>query len=77
MIGKVVCVNNIELVRDFKKKSNCKKLPLTIGKIYEQDLRFKTDIKILEDDNGECKVYSQFNFVSLSVWREMQIDKII
>jgi|688.fasta_scaffold2135764_1 hypothetical protein len=78
MINKVVCINNVELIKDFKKKSSYKKLPLTIGKTYTEDLENKINmVKIIEDDNGETKLYNYHHFVTLSVWREMQLNKVI
>jgi len=78
MVSRVVCINNVELVKDFKKKSSYKKLPLTVGKTYTEEQTGKINmIKIVEDDNGETKLYNCYHFVTLSVWREMQINKVI
>lgn len=78
MENKVVCISNVELTKDFKKKSSYQKLPLTIGKTYIEDLNNKIGkTKILQDDNGECRYYNQYHFVELSVWREIQLNKVL
>lgn len=80
---KVVCINNIELSKDSYGKPRHNRLALTIGKTYEsisdeqiisQNVRFYV---IEKDNNDESKYYAANYFVTLDVWREMQLNKII
>ncbi len=90
---KVVCINNVELKRDQKGRTCHIKLPLSIGKTYvinipkhimiykeagvEHYIQTSLEFDISEDDNGLQTTYNSKNFVTLEVWREMQIGKII
>jgi hypothetical protein len=80
---KVVCINNVELGRDSNGKSRLKRLPLTIGKTYEsipddqiisQNVRFYA---IEKDDDDESRLYDAQYFVTLDVWREQQLNRIL
>ncbi len=80
---KVVCINNVELGRDSYGKPRHNILPLTIGKTYDTildgeivaaNVRF---YMIEKDNNDESNHYAAQYFVTLSVWREMQINRII
>ena len=80
---KIVCINNIEIGRDSNGKTRHKKLPITIGKIYDADpdgiislgkVNFYTLVK---DNEEEIITYPAHYFVTLEVWREMQLNKII
>ena len=80
---KVVCINNVELGRDSNGKSRLKRLPLTIGKTYEsipddqiisQNVRFYA---IEKDDDDESRLYAAQYFVTLDVWREQQLNRIL
>jgi hypothetical protein len=80
---KVVCINNMELGRDSNGKSRLKRLPLTIGKTYEsipddqiisQNVRFYA---IEKDDDDESRLYAAQYFVTLDVWREQQLNRIL
>jgi hypothetical protein len=80
---KVVCINNMELGRDSNGKSRLKRLPLTIGKTYEsipddqiisQNVRFYA---IEKDDDDESRLYAANYFVTLDVWREQQLNRIL
>ena len=82
---KVVCINNIELGKDSHGKPRHKRLPLTIGQTYEAEMPIYSDIPskasfyMLEKDNNEVEgmIYSSHYFVTIDVWREMQLNKII
>lgn len=77
---KVVCINNVELSKDSYGKPRHKKLPLTIGQMYEVEdgiVLGKENFYTLEKDNNEVIIYPVHHFVTLDVWREMQINKII
>ena len=80
---KVVCINNIELSKDFSGKPRHKRLPLTIGQIYEVEeeniILGKKSFYFLEKDNDNVEgiIYPVHYFVTIDVWREMQINKII
>ena len=82
---KVVCINNIELGKDSHGKPRHKRLPLTIGQTYEAEIPTYSDIPgkdsfyMLEKDNNEVEgmIYSSHYFVTIDVWREMQLNKII
>jgi hypothetical protein len=85
---KLVCINNVELGRDSRGNPRHKTLPLTIGKIYEVDDKLVVDssnpikelsklVFILSDDNDENRFYTSSNFVTLDIWREMQLNKLI
>ena len=80
---KVVCINNVELGRDSYGKPRHDILPLTIGKTYDTildgeivaaNVRF---YMIEKDNNDESNHYAAQHFVTLSVLREMQINRII
>ncbi len=80
---KVVCINNMELGRDSNGKSRLKRLPLTIGKTYEsipddqiisQNVRFYA---IEKDNDNESRLYAAQYFVTLDVWREQQLNRIL
>jgi bisphosphoglycerate-independent phosphoglycerate mutase (AlkP superfamily) len=80
---KVVCINNMELGRDSNGKSRLKRLPLTIGKTYEsipddqiisQNVRFYA---IEKDNDDESRLYAANYFVTLDVWREQQLNRIL
>jgi len=80
---KVVCINNMELGRDSNGKSRLNRLPLTIGKTYEsipddqiisQNVRFYA---IEKDDDDESRLYAANYFVTLDVWREQQLNRIL
>lgn len=79
---KVVCISNVELGRDSNGKPRHTVLPLTIGKTYEsieygqtivQNVRFY----LIEDNNGNTTLYAANYFVTLDVWREVQINRIL
>jgi hypothetical protein len=80
---KVVCINNIELSKDSYGRPQHKTLPLTIGKVY--DTSDKLSPSYIWIDNGDVSnvnrkgfsIYPKSYFVSLDVWREMQINKLI
>ena len=80
---KIVCVNNIEIGRDSYGKTHHKRLPITIGKIYDADpdgIISLNEIKFyrLKEDNEESDItYPAHYFVTLEIWREMQLNKII
>jgi len=79
---KVVCINNIELGKDSHGKPRHKRLPITIGQTYEADLNYigsKDSFYMLKKDNNEVEgmIYSSHYFVTIDVWREMQLNKII
>lgn len=80
---KVVCINNMELGRDSNGKSRLKRLPLTIGKTYDtvldgeikaSNVRF---YMIEKDNNDETTHYAAQYFVTLDVWREQQLNRIL
>lgn len=80
---KVVCINNMELGRDSNGKSRLNRLPLTIGKTYKsipddqiisQNVRFYA---IKKDDDDESRLYAAQYFVTLDVWREQQLNRIL
>jgi len=73
---KLVCINNIELTKDSYGKPRCKTIPLTKGKVYDVITSVKDKIVMVIDDNGESKYYHSNNFVTLDVWREMQLRKL-
>jgi len=73
----------MELGRDSNGKSRLKRLPLTIGKTYEsipddqiisQNVRFYA---IEKDDDDESRLYAAQYFVTLDVWREQQLNRIL
>lgn len=80
---KIVCVNNIELSRDSYGKTRHKRLPLTIGQTYEATpdgiiVADKISFYMLEKDNEEEMItYPSHYFVTLDVWREQQLNKLI
>lgn len=80
---KVVCINNMELGRDSNGKPRLNRLPLTIGQIYEADpdgiislgkVNFYTLVK---DNVEEMITYPSHYFVTLDVWREQQLNRIL
>jgi hypothetical protein len=80
---KVICINNMELGRDSNGKSRLKRLPLTIGKTYEsipddqiisQNVRFYA---IEKDNDDQSRLYAANYFVTLDVWREQQLNRIL
>jgi hypothetical protein len=78
---KVVCINNVELDRDSYGKPRHKKLPLTIGKVYDvrdsYGVDYVTFYIIEKDNNDETNTYAVNFFVTLDVWREMQLNRIL
>jgi len=83
---KVVCINNIELSKDSYGRPQHKTLPLTIGKVYDvsdtSDKLSPSYIWIDGDDGLVANrkgftIYPKIYFVSLDVWREMQINKLV
>ena len=81
---KVVCINNIELSKDSYGKPRHKRLPLTIGQSYEIEeggvfgFPKKAEFySLIKDDNGESFIYPSHYFVTIDVWREMQLNKLI
>ena len=77
---KVVCINNVELCRDPYGKPRHNILPLTIGKVYDTYTSLDSLIKfyiIEKDNNDETTNYAANHFVTLDVWREMQLNKIL
>jgi hypothetical protein len=80
---KIVCINNIELGKDSYGKPRHKRLPITIGQIYEAEpdgiislgkVNFYTLVK---DNEEEGITYPSHYFVTIDVWREMQLNKLI
>jgi hypothetical protein len=80
---KIVCINNVELGRDSNGKPRHNRLPLTIGKTYEsmpedqiisQNVRF---YMIEKDNDDKSRLYAAQYFVTVDVWREMQLNKLI
>lgn len=80
---KIVCINNIELGKDSYGKPRHKRLPITIGQIYEAKpdgiislgkVNFYTLVK---DNEEEGITYPSHYFVTIDVWREMQLNKLI
>jgi len=78
---KIVCVNNIELSKDYYGKP---REPLTIGQSYEIDesgtfgFPGKAEFySLIKDDNGDSFIYPSNYFVTIDVWREMQLNKLI
>lgn len=80
---KVVCINNIELGKDSYGKPRHRRLPITIGQIYEAEpdgiiligeINFYTLVK---DNVEEMITYPAHYFVTIDVWREMQLNKLI
>ena len=80
---KVVCINNIELSKDSYGKPRHNRLPLTIGKVY--DTVFEGEVRVTnvkfymieKDNNNESNHYAANYFVTLDVWREMQLNKLL
>ncbi len=73
----------MELGRDSNGKSRLKRLPLTIGKTYEsipddqiisQNVRFYA---IEKDNDDQSRLYAANYFVTLDVWREQQLNRIL
>jgi hypothetical protein len=80
---KIVCINNIELGKDSYGKPRHKRLPITIGQIYEAEpdgiislgkVNFYTLVK---DNEEEGITYPSHYFATIDVWREMQLNKLI
>lgn len=80
---KIVCINNMELGRDSYGKPRHKRLPITIGQIYDAEpdgiislgkVNFYTLVK---DNEEEGITYPSHYFVTIDVWREMQLNKLI
>jgi hypothetical protein len=73
----------MELGRDSNGKSRLKRLPLTIGKTY--DIVFEGEIRVTnvkfymleKDNNDESNHYATQYFVTLDVWREQQLNRIL
>ena len=81
---KIVCINNIELTRDSNGKSRSWTLPLTRGQIYDADLASvpgatKEGVRFyfLMNNEGEMAIYPAHYFITIDVWREIQLNKII
>ena len=80
---KVVCINNIELSRDSNGKPRHKRLSLTIGKVYDTVVEHKirvdnvTFYMIEKDEDDESRLYAAQYFVTLDVWREQQLNRIL
>jgi hypothetical protein len=80
---KVVCINNMELGRDSYGKPRHKRLPLTIGKTYDTVLDGEIKVSnvrfymIEKDNNDETTHYAAQYFVTLDVWREQQLNRIL
>ena len=75
---KVVCINDSELGKDSYGKPRYRKLPLTRGKTYENVDGFQNEEFVaITDDNDEKKLYASVNFVTLDVWRQMQLNKLL
>jgi hypothetical protein len=80
---KVVCINNMELGRDSNGKSRLNRLPLTIGKVYDTVLDGEIQVSnvrfymLEKDNNDETYHYAAQYFVTLDVWREQQLNKLI
>jgi hypothetical protein len=83
-----VCINNVDLTKNSKGKTIHKKLPLTIGQTYEVELKNYNDpfsgngfyspyYTVICDDKNDKNSYHSSNFVTLDVWREMQLNKLI
>lgn len=90
MFTKVVCISNIELGFDQKGKPTCKTLPITIGKVYEVISEFDRHVSrkknekfyLLKSDDDSVDttsllIYPVTHFVTLDVWRQIRINKII
>jgi hypothetical protein len=82
---KLVCIRNVELGKDSRGKPRFKTLPLTIGKMYESvDVVITTNpvrmidkkIVMIIADDGESRYYHLNNFVTIDVWREIQLRKL-
>jgi hypothetical protein len=80
---KVTCINNIELSRDSNGKPRHKRLSLTIGKVYDTVVEHKirvdnvTFYMIEKDEDDESRLYAAQYFVTLDVWREQQLNRIL
>jgi hypothetical protein len=79
---KVVCINNLELSKDSYGKPRYKRIPLTIGQIYEVmsngifGFPGKAEFYVI-DNNNEEEFYPSRYFVTIDEWREIQLNKII
>jgi hypothetical protein len=82
---KLVCISNVELGKDSRGNPRHKTLPLTIGKVYECETTYTSSnpdkelsklVFILSDNNGDSKMYHMNNFVTIDVWREIQLRKL-
>jgi len=80
---KVTCINNIELSRYSNGKPRHKRLSLTIGKVYDTVVEHKirvdnvTFYMIEKDEDDESRLYAAQYFVTLDVWREQQLNRIL
>lgn len=74
---KIVCINNIELSKDSYGKPRHNRLPLTIGKVYDTVFEGVKFYMIEKDNNDESNHYAANYFVTLDVWREMQLNKLL
>lgn len=80
---KLVCINNIELGKDSNGKPRHKKLPITIGQIYEAEpdgifsLGKSSFYTLVKDNEEESITYPAHYFVTLDVWREQQLNKLL
>lgn len=81
---KVVCINNVELGRDSYGKPRHNILPLTIGKVYEvvdeespsHYHLYQGSYLLVDDKLNLPLVFSRTHFVSIDVWREIQLNKM-
>ena len=78
---KIVCINNMELGRDSYGKPRHKRLPITIGSVYDTPDGIITSgndrFYMLEKDNEkEMITYPSHYFVTLDIWREQQLNKL-
>ncbi len=78
----IVCINNVELGRDSNGKPRHTTLPLTIGKTYKTTLEGQltaNNIKfyMIRDNSDELRPYPDQYFVTVSVWRQMQLNRLI
>ena len=73
----------MELGRDSYGKPRHKRLPITIGQIYDAEpdgiiLLGKVNFYTLVKDNEEEMItYPSHYFVTIDVWREMQLNKLL
>jgi hypothetical protein len=73
----------MELGRDSNGKSRLNRLPLTIGKVYDTVLDGEIKVSnvrfymLEKDNNDETYHYAAQYFVTLDVWREQQLNRIL